>query len=326
MSENLKYSYESVFSVYIEGLIRQKKSSGFIYDYEAYIFKKFDEFCIRRGYAEALITREISMEWAVKRDSEGVNYRNQRVSFLRQLSLYMNSMGIDCYIPRQHPSTATPIPHIPDVDELKELFEVIDANCRKKRCGNIFDIEYPVLYRLYYCCGLRLSEGCNLKLNDVDLDNGVLKVRQSKGNKDRLVYMADDMMALCKKYDETISLNNPGRIWFFPGRKDGKPLHRTGICHKFKQYWEMTGCSRKCVKRPTVHALRHAFVVDRMNAWMAEGKPMDAMMPYLSRYLGHSGIRDTMYYYHQVKAAFQIVREKDRVSGQIIPEVTLYEG
>jgi len=326
MSETPKYRYESVFSVYIEGLVRQKKSSGFIYDYEAYILKKFDEFCIDRGYTEALITREVSMQWAVKKDTEGVNYRNQRVSFLRQLSLYMNSMGIKCYIPRQHPSTATPIPHIPDADELRELFEVIDTECGDKKRSSVFSIEYPVLFRLYYCCGLRLSEGLNLKRNDVDLDNGVLTVRQSKGNKDRLVYMADDVAVLCKNYDEAISRHYPCRVWFFPGRKDSKPLHKSGICHKFRQYWEMTGNSQKCEKRPTIHALRHAFVVDRMNAWMAEGVPMDAMMPYLSRYLGHSGIKDTMYYYHQVKSAFKIVREKDSISDQIIPEVTIYEG
>ena len=59
---------------------------------------------------------------------------------------------------------------------------------------------------------------------------------------------------------------------------------------------------------------------------MLEGVTLEAMMPYLSRYLGHSGIKDTMYYYHQVRKAFQIVRQKDCLSGQIIPEVVIYEG
>jgi len=87
MKITLKYSYESVFGPYIEGLILQKKQCGFIYDYESYILKKFDEFCLEREYTEALITREIAMEWAVQKSTEGINYRNQRVSFHRQLSL-----------------------------------------------------------------------------------------------------------------------------------------------------------------------------------------------------------------------------------------------
>lgn len=326
MSTVLKYSYESVFAPFIEGLILQKKSCGFIYDYESYILKKFDELCVSRGYSEAVITREIAMEWAIQRETESINYRNQRLSFLRQLSLYMVSMGINSYIPRQQPSATIAVPHIPDARELKELFEVIDKHCiPNKRCGNVFSIGYPVLYRLYYCCGLRLAEGCYLKRENVDLDRGILTVVHSKGNKDRLVHMADDLSELCREYDKIVSCYHPNRIWFFPGRIDGKPLYKTGIDNKFKYFWEMTESSKKCDKALTVHGLRHAFVVDRINQWMLEGIALEAMMPYLSKYLGHSGINDTMYYYHQVRNAFQVVRQKDQLSGQIIPEVIMYE-
>ena len=325
MSTTLRYAYESAFAPYIEGLVLQKKSCGYIYDAEAYGLKKFDEFCVSRGYSEVMITRDIAMEWAVQRETESVNYRNQRVSFLRQLSLYMISLGIDSYVPRQQASTAVSVPHIPDAGELRELFDVVDTQCSGERHGNIVPEGYKVLFRMYYCCGLRLSEGCRLRREDVDLENGILRVLQSKGDKDRKVYMAEDLTALCRKYDGVASKRQPDRAWFFPGREYGRPLDRTGICKKFKRYWEMTECSKNCEKPPTVHSLRHAFVVDRMNRWMLEGVSLEAMMPYLSRYLGHSGINDTMYYYHQVREAFQIVRQKDCLSDRIIPEVVAYE-
>jgi len=291
----LKYNYASVFAPFIEGLVLQKKSCGFIYDYESYILKKFDEFCVNRGCQEPLITREIAMEWALQRDTESANYRNQRVSFLRQLSLYMNSLGIDSYIPRMYPSETVTVPHIPDAGELRELFEIIDSYAPEGDGWRVFSMEYQALFRLYYCCALRLAEGCNLKKDGVDLDNGILTIIGSKGRKDRLVYMSDDLTALCRVYDEKISQYQGDRIWFFPGRNKRKPLSKTGIDKKFKQFWEMTECSKRCDKPPTVHALRHAFVVDRMNQWMLDGVSLEAMMPYLSRYLGHSGINDTMY-------------------------------
>ena len=321
----LKYKYESVFATYIEGLILEKKSCGFIYDYESYMLKKFDEFCVAHGYSEPLITREIAMEWAIQRDTESVNYRNQRVSFLRQLSLYMISVGINSYIPRRNASKATAVPHIPDAEELGELFAVIDSYLPTNNNWHIFSMEYQMLFRLFYCCGLRLAEGCSLKKDDVDLSKGILTIRASKGKKDRLVYMAEDMCSLCRAYDEKISRQLPKRVWFFPGKKDGKPFSKTSIDTKFKQFWMMTACSKSCDKHPTVHALRHAHVVDRMNQWMLDGVSLDAMMPYLSRYLGHSGINETMYYYHQVSTAFQIVRQKDHLSDRIIPEVIIYE-
>jgi len=99
------YFYHSSLAPYIEGLIRQKRADGFLYEYEAYSLKTFDDFCVLNGFDETVITRDLIMKWAVQRDTEGVNYRNQRVSFVRQLSLYMNSLSILSYIPRQTVST-----------------------------------------------------------------------------------------------------------------------------------------------------------------------------------------------------------------------------
>jgi len=49
------------------------------------------------------------------------------------------------------------------------------------------------------------------------------------------------------------------------------------------------------------------------------------MLPYLSRYLGHKSPDETYYYYHLVEKAFDTIREKDTVSGKVIPEVVPYE-
>ena len=87
----------------------------------------------------------------------------------------------------------------------------------------------------------------------------------------------------------------------------------------------MTPFASTCDKAPTIHALRHTFVVNRMNEWMLDGISLNSMMPYLSRYLGHSSVEDTFYYYHQVDKAFQIIRGKDSLSEKVIPEVVHYE-
>ena len=321
----IRYHYESAFAPYIEGLIRQKKADGFIYDYEAYILKTFDRFCLDNGYINPLITRDIAMKWALQRESEGINYRNQRVSFLRQLSLYMNSMGKNSYIPRFTPSEAVTVPHILNREELQSLFEAVDTYLPENPRWQRLSMEYQLLFRLYYCCGMRLAEGCNLEKKDVDLENGILTIRQSKGRKDRLVYMKYDLTVLCRKYLQKITSLLPDTIWFFPGRTPERHIRKTSIDKKFKQLWGMTPYAGRCDKEPTVQALRHTFVVNRMNEWMAEGIPLDVMMPYLSRYLGHSGMEDTMYYYHQVSDAFRVVRQKDMISNRVIPEVVPYE-
>ena len=121
------YIYISIFAAYIEGLICQKRADGFIYEYEAYILKTFDDFCVDNDFRDKVITRNLVMKWAIQRETEGVNYRNQRVSIIRQLSLYMNSLGINSYIPNQTASTVTTVPHILSTDELKSFYQVVDS-------------------------------------------------------------------------------------------------------------------------------------------------------------------------------------------------------
>jgi len=323
---NKNYIYKSIFAPFIEGLIEQKRADGFIYEYEAYILKIFDDFCIVKGVSDTAIRRDLAMDWAIQRTTEGINYRNQRVSFLRQLSLYMNSLGINSYIPHHTASAAITVPHILSEDELKTLYQMIDFYLPDNEKWHRFSMEYQVIFRLYYCCGLRLAEVCNLKVKDVNLDDGILKIIQSKGNKDRLVYMADDVTELCRKYHKSMKYMLSVSEWFFPGKILGEPIRKTSMDKKFKQFWDMTPFSASCDKAPTIHALRHTFVVNRMNEWMLEGLSLNAMMPYLSKYLGHSSVEGTFYYYHQVDKAFKIVREKDNLSDKVIPEVIPYEA
>lgn len=110
----------------------------------------------------------------------------------------------------------------------------------------------------------------------------------------------------------------------FPSSDPGKPLEVASINKKFKEFWKNTSGATDS-RYPTVHSLRYSFVVKRMNLWMEEGKNLTAMMPYLSKYLGHESVENTYYYYYQIESAFKIVRQKDLLSDRIIPEVAYEE-
>lgn len=77
-------------------------------------------------------------------------------------------------------------------------------------------------------------------------------------------------------------------------------------------------------KRTTIRCLRHTFVVNKMNEWMKAGVDTAVMMPYLSRYLGHSSISETQYYYRTIEQAFAVVHRHDAVAERVIPEVVNY--
>jgi len=319
------FEYHSQLAPYISGLIQLKRANGYIYDYEAYILKDFDRFCIENGYDNGILNRELVMAWAEQRPTESKNYRNQRVSFVRQLALYMISLNMEAYIPRSFESNTIAVPHILTLDEIQAFFKAVDNFQPPQLIFQRFSLSYSVLFRLFYCCGLRLSEGCYLKRSAVNLRNGSLSIYQSKGHNDRVIFISADMLQMCKNYDRLMQKILPDREWFFPGRDVSKPFSKTNIDKRFSEFWNMTPYAGKVDKKPTIHSLRHTFVVTKMNEWMNEGKDFNVMMPYLSRYLGHTSINETQYYYHQVVSAFEIVRKRDRVSDRVIPEVIQYE-
>ena len=112
--------------------------------------------------------------------------------------------------------------------------------------------------------------------------------------------------------------------YLFPSSNPDKPLEVASVNKKFKEFWKNTSGASDS-RYPTVHSLRYSFVVKRMNLWMEEGKNLTAMMPYLSKYLGHESVENTYYYYYQIESAFKIVRQKDLLSDRIIPEVAYEE-
>lgn len=114
----------------------------------------------------------------------------------------MNTRGIPSYIPVLSVGADHKTVHVLSRKELKELFEQVDSY---KPAGiNPADFrmarEYPLMFRLYYCCGMRNNEVCMLETTDADLKNGIITVRDGKNRKDRLVYLPEDLRILLEKY------------------------------------------------------------------------------------------------------------------------------
>ncbi|MEI6389334.1 MAG: tyrosine-type recombinase/integrase [Spirochaetota bacterium] len=317
--------FHSPLAPYITGLSEQKRACGYAYVHQEYVLESFDRFCIGQGHEVNTITRDLVMKWAIQRSTEGKNQRNQRVSFVRQLAQYMLSLGIDVYVPQHYASETVRAPHILSMRELVEFYAAVDSYEPPHPSLRRLGPTYRILFRLYYCCGLRLVEACRLRRSCVDLVEGSIRILHSKGDKDRLVPLAADVQSACADYDAMMHRIVPDREWFFPGMKLDRPFEKTSLDRKFRQLWARTPSAASVDRRPTIHCLRHTFVVNKVNEWMDAGLDLGAMLPYLSRYLGHASISETQHYYHAIAQAFPAVRRYDSVSAYIIPEVDSHE-
>ncbi len=318
------YQFKSCFSKYIEELIEQKHNCGYTYDSAKYCLIQFDKFCISENIDVTIVTKDLTQTWTTYIEKESKSRRSYRISILRQLALYMSTLDCNCYIPSKFTAKDYKMPYIMTDEEIRAFMKVVDAYTPKnsgKRFLVLAEI-YKVLFRFIYCCGLRVSEARNLKIQDIDFDKCTAILKHSKGDKDRLVYFANDVGKMCQGLIQLLHQQyNVYSDFLFPSSTPESPLQAQSINSKFREFWSQTSYAR-ADKYPTVHSLRYSFVVARMNRWMECGEQMNALMPYLSKYLGHSSVEDTYYYYHQIEAAFKIVRQKDALSTQIIPEVT----
>ena len=129
-----------------------------------------------------------------------------------------------------------------------------------KRAGDGETIKVRVVLSLGYGCGLRAGEVVRLQVKHIDSAQGIIRIEQAKGRKDRNVMLSPEVLALLRqwwtarttRYDAGVA---PEERWLFPGRKPGRPMTTRQLNRLFHETADAAGI-RKAV---TLHSLRHSF-------------------------------------------------------------------
>lgn len=93
----MRSAFTGAFAPYICGLIEKKQALGYDYHGSACILRTFDEFCREQFPNETCLTAELAMKWAEQFKTEKNLSRLNRVSVIRELAKYMNSVGEQAY-------------------------------------------------------------------------------------------------------------------------------------------------------------------------------------------------------------------------------------
>lgn len=317
------YTYHSSLQTHIEGVIRQKQALGFSYDTKAEIFYKFDQFCTTYGHMGMGLDKALVEAWNEKRSHEAPATWKGRISAVRQLALYMERMDLPAYVTPTHlyPDGPRYVPYIFSNAELSAIFRQID-NCTYCSAVPYREWVMPLLFRLLYGCGLRLSEALCLRLTDVDLETGVLTIRDAKFHKDRLVPITEDLLQRSRDYVKLVHRYSNPDAAFFVGRP-GHPLTAGNVYKNFRRFLWQAGISHGgWGKGPRVHDFRYTFSVHCLRKWVREGKDLGAYLPILKTYLGHYRFSDTAYYLRLTAELYpDITAQMEQAFGHILPEV-----
>ena len=166
------------------------------------------------------------------------------VKFLFRVTLRRPDLAAEIY----HLREPQKIPLVMSPDETRRLLAVASP------------LKVRVLLSLSYGCGLRAGEVVRLKVKHIDSAQNIIRVKQSKGRKDRNVMLSPETLDLLRqwwrgrpsRYDAGMPTDER---WVFPGTRHGKPMTTRQLSRLFHEAAEAAGIK----KAVTLHALRHSF-------------------------------------------------------------------
>jgi site-specific recombinase XerD len=190
------------------------------------------------------------------------------------------------------------VPYIFSHEELRRLLDTAASPARHSR-SHIQPHSFRMLILILYGAGLRISEALSLTLGDVDLNGGILTVRESKFYKTRLVPIGPDLIPVLASYAARRTREHPAKpdTRLFVSRT-GTLVTRQTAENTFARLRVRAGVLRRDGSRyqPRLHDLRHSFAVHRVVSWYRQGADVQRLLPKLATYLGHVNIAATQRY------------------------------
>lgn len=322
-------NFNSILKNEISGFLSLRKESKSIstYDHDKSLLQHFDEYLCSISCDNKNLSEEQLSGWVHTLSGQTGTIANKVVVirlFLRQLS----SHGIHSYIPPVPKVHDDYVPYIFSEAELYRIFSFADAleKSSKVQKNILIHVELPMILRLMYGCGLRIGETASLKMQDIDLDTGVLLLKNTKGNKQRVVPMHESLADILKQYCMAMGIIGYPECYLFLTKDPAKHVTPKNAMHKFNNILKLSQISQPNRKRrqrgPCMHCFRHAYVFKAFANAEKNGHRIDDTVPYLSIFLGHDSLKETEKYLKFSSELFpEAVELFGQFTAQVFPEV-----
>jgi integrase len=194
----------------------------------------------------------------------------------------------------------------------REVARLIEAAQQIPSPKGLRAATYATLFGLLAVTGMRLGEALGLDRRDVDVDQGLLKVRQAKFNKSRWVPIHPTTQEQLQEYQRL-------RDQIFPHPPSPSFLlseQGTRLTQWIARRWFIRLSHQIGLRQPTdhcgprIHDLRHRFVIETLRNWYRTNKDVEAHLPELATYIGHGHVSDTYWYISAAPELLQMATER----------------
>ena len=253
---------------YLEKLIQKRYSQNTIKTYVSYMRSFREEFSERE--LDSITIQEINayILKLIRIRAISISQQNQRINAIK--FYYEKVLGRKrMYYNVNRPKKEKRMPGILTVEEVELLL---------KHCNNL---KHKCILMALYSGGLRRSELINLKISDIDSQRMLIRITNSKGNKDRNTLLSEKLLKLLRDY---YRYHKP-KIWLFEGQGGGQ-YSATSIANILRKALKRAQIN----KNATPHTLRHSFATHLLDQGIN--------LRYIQELLGHSSIKTTEIYTH----------------------------
>lgn len=303
----VNYEYKSVFKEDIAELLKIKEvilSPTTLFGYSS-VLKSFDIWCLNNNVTNNIITFEIVNNWIL----DGCETKSHKVSIIRELAKNMNYYSAGNYIiPKKfYKNNLKHIPYIFSDNEIVNFINYLSTieNCRG---FNYRKATYTLIFKLLIFTGARKTEVLDLKIADVDFKNNLIFINHGKNDIQRQLPIDNILSTELKEYKELIPYKNENDYFFCNFHKSSQrreKVSKTCLLKIFRTGLESINVPYKNKHEgPRIHDFRFTFIVKSIQKLVNENKDLNVYLPILSKYVGHTTFKDTLYYFKPKELIF----------------------
>ena len=296
--------------------------------------KAFDSYLLNVNYKERdIIDEKLITGWLHSLENITMQTKTQYINSVRMfLKFYSITANVHVYMPPNYHVDDPYVPYYFTDDDICDIYQKIDnySGNKPEKC-KYFKLEFPTIIRLLDSCGLRIEETCEIELTDVDLRNGIIKLRNTKGSRERQVPLSESMLDVLVRYCDAMNFtDSPTGKFLFP--RDAPDVHilAADVRDQFRDILKEIGIYDKnrisSTRGPCLHCFRHRFVLKAIKYLLSIGISIDDVNPYLSVFLGHNSLHETEKYMKFASDLFPEEMEKFyETSEDIIPDDDIWD-
>ena len=247
------------------------------------------------AHGSPTVTIEAALAWAQQSETGWPN-GPRRMTAVRGFTRYLSGIDADTQVP--------PLGLMPHRARRRQPFiyspaqiDAVMAQARRSIDSPLRAATYNTLIGLLAVSGLRIGEAIKLDRGDIDWDEGVLLIRESKFGKSRLVPLQASSMHALQDYAQLRDQlqPRPKELSFFVSLTR-KRLSYAVVQQTFRRLIDNAGIGASAPYPPRLHDLRHTFAVRTLLGWYRSDDDVQAKLPSLSTYLGHREPASTYWY------------------------------